>query len=198
VRLILGIGNPGERYRKNRHNVGFMFIDYLAMKYSLSFIPSQKDYYFAEHSRGENHFSLIKPTGYVNNSGFSVVQALAYYSASINDLLVIYDDIYLQPGVYRVKLSGGDGGHKGIRSIIFHVASADLPRLRIGVGGTEYPTENISEYVLSDFSMDEERIINNTFVNCAHLTESFINGGTKQLLDTNSQLIKSIKNLEIN
>jgi PTH1 family peptidyl-tRNA hydrolase len=123
VRLILGIGNPGERYRNNRHNVGFMFLDHLADKYSISFIPSQNDYYFAEHKIGQNYFGLIKPSSYVNNSGISAAQAISKYHSKIDDLLIIHDDVYLETGSFRLKLTGGDGGHKGVNSIIYHLSS---------------------------------------------------------------------------
>lgn len=190
MRLILGIGNPGERYRHNRHNVGFMFLDYLANKYSVSFLPARNDYYFAEHKIGENYFSLIRPSNYVNNSGFSAVQALANYNTSIDDLLVVHDDVYLTTGTFRLKLTGGDGGHKGVKSIIYHLSSEDVVRIRIGVGGKEFSQENIAEYVLSDFHNEDQRLLNEVFENCSSLTEAFICGGKKQLLDANSKLIK--------
>ena len=195
MRLILGIGNPGKRYQHNRHNVGFMFLDYLANKYSISFIPSRNDYYFAEHKIGENYFSLVKPSNYVNNSGFSAMQAISNYNASIDDLLVVHDDVYLETGTFRLKLSGGDGGHKGINSIIYNLSSEDVVRIRIGVGGKDFSQDNIAEYVLSDFNEDE-KLLNEVFENCSLLAEAFICGGKKQLLDVNSKLVKPNNNSE--
>ncbi|HEY4754798.1 MAG TPA: aminoacyl-tRNA hydrolase [Ignavibacteriaceae bacterium] len=195
MRLILGIGNPGKRYQHNRHNVGFMFLDYLANKYSISFIPSRNDYYFAEHKIGENYFSLVKPSNYVNNSGFSAMQAISNYNASIDDLLVVHDDVYLETGTFRLKLSGGDGGHKGINSIIYNLSSEDVVRIRIGVGGKDFSQDNIAEYVLSDFNEDE-KLLNEAFENCSLLAEAFICGGKKQLLDVNSKLVKPNNNSE--
>jgi len=196
VRLILGIGNPGKRYQHNRHNVGFMFLDYLANKYSISFIPSRNDYYFAEHKIGENYFSLVKPSNYVNNSGFSTIQAISNYNASIEDLLVVHDDVYLETGTFRLKLSGGDGGHKGINSIIYNLSSEDVVRIRIGVGGKDFSQDNIAEYVLSDFNNEDEKLLNEVFENCSLLAEAFICGGKKQLLDVNSKLVKPNNNSE--
>ncbi len=196
MRLILGIGNPGKRYQHNRHNVGFMFLDYLANKYSISFIPSRNDYYFAEHKIGENYFSLVKPSNYVNNSGFSAMQAISNYNASIDDLLVVHDDVYLETGTFRLKLSGGDGGHKGINSIIYNLSSEDVVRIRIGVGGKDFSQDNIAEYVLSDFNNEDEKLLNEAFENCSLLAEAFICGGKKQLLDVNSKLVKPNNNSE--
>lgn len=197
MRLILGIGNPGERYRNNRHNVGFMFLDHLADKYSISFIPSRKDYYFAEHKIGQNYFSLIKPSNYVNNSGISAAQAISKYHSEIDDLLIIQDDVYLETGSFRLKLTGGDGGHKGVNSIIYHLSCEDAVRIRIGVGGKNFSQDKIAEYVLSDFNNYDKKLLSEVFVNCAVLAESFICGGKKLLLDANSKLVKSNNNSEI-
>jgi peptidyl-tRNA hydrolase, PTH1 family len=194
VRLILGIGNLGERYRNNRHNVGFMFLNYFADKYSLSFIPSRNDYYFAEHKIEESYFSLIKPCNYVNNSGFSATQALSHYHAFVDDLLIIHDDVYLPIGLYRLKLSGGNGGHKGVSSILYHLSSEDVARIRIGVGGEDFSQDRIAEYVLSDFSNQEEKSLSKVFESCLTLVESFILGGKKQLLDSNSKITKPSRN----
>lgn len=198
MRLILGIGNQGERYRNNRHNVGFMFLDYLANKYAISFSPSRNDFYLAEHKIGENHFSLIKPSNFVNNSGTSSMQAISNYNATINDLLVIHDDVYLTTGAFRVKVSGGDSGHKGVNSIIYHLASEEFLRIRIGVGGNKFSQDNIADYVLSDFSNDDLKLLNDVFISCLKLTEAFICGGKKQLLDVNSKLTKPNNNSDIN
>lgn len=186
----MGIGNPGKRYLKNRHNVGFMFLDHLAGKYSLSFIPSKSDYYFAEHRLGKNNFSLIKPSTYVNNSGIAAQQAVSNYDIALDNILVVQDDIYLRFGFYRVKLSGGDGGHNGISSIIYHLATEDFVRIRIGVGKEKIWENNIAEHVLSDFSDEEQKSLSAVFDDCTLLVEAFILGGRKLLLDTNSKLQK--------
>lgn len=174
-----------------------MFLDYLANKYSISFTPSRNDYYFAEHKIGENYFSLIKPSNYVNNSGFSAMQALSKYHAELDDLLIIYDDVYLQTGTFRLKLSGGDGGHRGVNSIIYHLSSEEVARIRIGVGSKDFSQDNIAEYVLSDFCNEDEKLLNEVFENCSTLVEAFICGGKKQLLNANSKLVKPTNNSEI-
>ena len=191
MRLILGIGNPGRRYQKNRHNVGFMFLDYLADNYSISFVPSKGDYFSAQSNLAGNQFCLIKPSTFVNNSGYSALQAITNYDVQLEDLLVVYDDVYLPISEFRVRLAGGDGGHNGIKSIIFHLLSENFNRLRIGVRGNDYSQENLVDYVLSDFTDEELNIISSVFKKCTLLAEAFILGGTKQLLDVNSTLGKS-------
>ncbi len=171
-----------------------MLLDYLADKYSISFIPSRNEYYYSEHKIGENRLSLIKPSCYVNNSGFSALQAISHYHATLDDLLVIYDDVYLPTGSFRLKVNGGDGGHKGVSSMIYHLSSEEIIRIRIGVGGEDFSQDSIAEYVLSDFSLDDEKKLSEVFKNCFTLVESFIVGGKKQLLDTNSKLAKPISN----
>ena len=133
----------------------------------------------------------------MNNSGFSAAQSLLKYKAEIEDLLVIYDDVYLQTGTFRLKLSGGDGGHKGVNSIIYHLSCEDVARIRIGVGSKDFSQDNISEYVLSDFSKEDEKLLNEVFENCSKLVEAFIFGGKKQLLDVNSKLAKPAKDSEM-
>lgn len=189
MRIILGIGNIGDRYRNTRHNVGFMFLDYLASKYSISFLPSRNDYYFANHIIGENHFTLLKPSNFVNNSGFSVVQALSHFKVSTDDLLVIHDDVYLELGSLRVRMSGGDGGHKGVASIIYHLSLQDFSRIRIGVGEESFVKSDLVDYVLSDFRKNDMQLLDGVFEKCRILAESFIVGAKKQLLDVNSRII---------
>ena len=191
MRLILGIGNPGEHYQSNRHNVGFMFLDYFASKYSISFIPSRNDYYYAEHVKNQGEFCLIKPSRYVNNSGISANQAIHHYDASIDDLLVIHDDVHLPTGTFKVKLLGGDGGHRGVNSIIYHLFTDKFLRIRIGVGGKDLSQENLADYVLSDFGKEDGRLLEDVFEKCAMLLDAFIIGSKKQLLDANSLLPNS-------
>lgn len=194
MRLIIGIGNPGIRYQNNRHNVGFMFLDFFAEKYSLNFKPSQEDYYFADHKIGDNHFSLIKPSNYVNNSGFAAVQALSNYKSSLDDLLVVQDEVHLPLGAIRIKLGGGDGGHNGVGSIIYHTSSEEFARLRLGVGNQDNSSTTLVDYVLTDFETAEIKTLSDVFTNASILTEAFIKGGKKNMLDVNSKLFNKSDN----
>jgi peptidyl-tRNA hydrolase, PTH1 family len=192
VRIILGIGNPGRRYSFNRHNVGFMFLDYIAVKESLSFLPSKGDYYFTEGKVNNCEFNLIKPTTYVNDSGKAALQALQFNNSNIEDLLVIVDDLNLNFSEFRVRASGGDGGHNGIASIIYHLNSDKFPRIRIGINNAE--KDSYVDFVLSDFSKDEKNSLTNIFDDCMTLTKGFIEGGIKKMMDINSTLKDSSNN----
>jgi peptidyl-tRNA hydrolase, PTH1 family len=197
VRVILGIGNPGSQYKFNRHNIGFMLVDYLADKYSLKIVPSKNDYYFCEGKVDNSEFSLIKPSTYVNNSGIAASAALNHYDADITDLLVVHDDINLAFSVIKTKISGGDGGHNGLNSIIYHLISDQFPRIRIGVG-SNFKQGEMADYVLSNFNPEEQNKLGEIFLTAGCLIEEFIKGGRKQLLDANSKLSKGDQNKSLN
>lgn len=189
MRVIFGIGNPGSKYQNNRHNVGFLLLDYFAGKYSLSFQPSKGSYYFCEGNISGNNFMLVKPTTYVNNSGIAAAELNEKFNLNLDDFLVIHDDINLEVSTLKVKVSGSDGGHNGISSLIYNFASNKFPRLRIGIG-KNFKKGEMAEYVLSDFNNSEFEEFKNSFDAGSFLLEEFICGGTKRLLDANSRLNK--------
>ena len=190
MQVIIGIGNPGSRYRFNRHNVGFQFLDYFAEKKSLNFKASKSDYYFAEGGSDNNPFLLVKPSSYVNNSGIPVLSVLEEYKIQLNNLLVIVDDINIPVSIIRVRKSGGDGGHNGLGSIIYHLNSQEFPRLRIGIGN-DFESGNLPDYVLSDFNEDEFKKLLKTFDVCSILVDEFINDGFQKMLNSYSRLFTS-------
>lgn len=195
MRVILGIGNPGIRYQNNRHNVGFQFLDFFSRKHSLQFQPSKFDFYFAEGQFQNNPFILVKPTSYVNNSGIPLSVILKEYDIQLEDLLVIVDDINLPISSFRLRKSGGDGGHNGLYSIIYHLNSSDFARLRIGIGDKFTPGQ-MPDYVLSDFSPEENEIIHKIFSICSGLVEDFISDGLQKMLNSYSKTVKQNKSDE--
>ena len=195
MRVIFGIGNPGGKYQNNRHNVGFMLLDYFAEKHLLSFIPSKGSYYSCEGNLSGNDFILVKPTTYVNNSGLAALEISEKYSLNTEDFLVLHDDINLENSMLKVKISGSDGGHNGLSSLIYNFASDKFPRLRIGIGKS-FKKGEMAAYVLSDFSNEESTELKKSFETGIFLIEEFISGGIKNLLDTNSKIYKSIKKID--
>jgi peptidyl-tRNA hydrolase, PTH1 family len=187
VRIVVGIGNPGKRYENTRHNIGFLILNQFAEKNKISFTPSKADYYFSEGEIDGSTFVLIKPATYVNNSGLAVTQALEYYSTGLNDLLVVVDDINLATGSLRVRASGGDGGHNGIKSIIYHLNSNEFARIRVGIG-SEFGKGEMADYVLSKFHKNDFELIKESTGKTDILIKEFISGGIKQMLDLNSKL----------
>jgi len=190
LRIIFGIGNPGIRYEFTRHNAGFLLLDYFAKKNSISFKESTGEYLEASGKISNQNFVLIKPVTYVNNSGIAARQVFDKYNTTPDDLLVVSDDTNLKNYILRVRLSGGDGGHNGLTSIIYHLMTDQFARIRIGIGINSSDVA-LSDYVLSKFSTKELEEYQNTFIKGSQLIEEFIVGGSKKMLETNSILINS-------
>jgi len=192
VRAIIGIGNPGSSYQFNKHNAGFLLIDYFAKLNSINFIPSKYSYYQASGAIGPAGYVLIKPTTYVNKSGIAAQEVVENFNLSHEDLLVVCDDVYLDTGSFKVKLSGGDGGHNGLSSIIYHLNTIDFLRIKIGVGRSS-EEKKLADHVLSDFSDEEEPILTDVFKKSSILIREFITGGTEKMLEANSKLYNEEK-----
>jgi PTH1 family peptidyl-tRNA hydrolase len=187
VRAIVGIGNPGSRYKANRHNVGFQFLDFFAERRSLAFKASKFDYYYSEGELSGMPFVLIKPDTYVNLSGVAVLNCVTNYKINVQDVLIVVDDINLATALIRIRKSGGDGGHNGLNSIIYHLNSNDFPRLRIGIG-SDFKDGDLSDYVLSNFDKKELLKLNKSFDLSIQLIDCFILNGFHKMLNTFSRL----------
>ncbi|MBN2572026.1 MAG: aminoacyl-tRNA hydrolase [Ignavibacteriales bacterium] len=182
MRAIFGIGNPGSAYSETRHNVGFMILDKFAELNKLKFRTSKFKYYYAEGSISASPFFLIKPTTYVNLSGEAALSFVEKHKIDIQDLLVVCDDVNFSEGEVRLKITGGDAGHKGLKSIIYHLQSNQFPRIRFGVG-SNFESGNLSEYVLDKFENNTFDLIENSIKFAVVLIEKFILYGTKGMLD---------------
>ncbi len=154
--LVAGLGNPGDEYEKTRHNIGFMVIDTLAARLSISLKQKKPDYVFGRGFIEEQKVVLMKPLTYMNRSGIAVRDVL-WKHEEVEGILVIHDDLDLEPGVIRVRKTGSSGGHNGIQSIIDFLNSKDFNRLKIGIGR---PKRGATEqYVLKNFSKQERPVI---------------------------------------
>lgn len=196
MRVIVGIGNPGSRYKNNKHNVGFQFLDFFVKKKLLLFKASKFEYHFAEGDFSGAPFVLIKPDTYVNNSGLAVLDCINHYKVDVDDLLVVVDDINLSLSDIRIRKSGGDGGHNGLSSIIYHLNNKNFSRLRIGIG-SDFESGNLIDYVLSDFDKNDFLQLEKSFNLSIQLVESFISDGYNKMLNTFSRFIKA-ENLKNN
>ena len=192
MRAIIGIGNPGARYKNNRHNIGFQFLDYFAEKRSLVFRPSKFDYEFVEGNVSENGFVLIKPVTFVNLSGSAVLECTEFYRLNIEDIIVIVDDINLPLASLRIRKSGGDGGHNGLSSIIFNLNSDNFARFRVGVGN-EFEKGSLADYVLTDFDKEEMKILESVFQDSSVLIEYFVIGGYDMMMREYGKIINDSK-----
>lgn len=154
MKLIVGLGNPGEKYENTRHNIGFIILDELAKRYNLEFKYDKKfDAAVATIIFGGNKALIVKPMTYVNLSGNSLIKAMNYYNVELEDTLIIYDDIDLETGRLRIREQGGHGGHNGVRSIIQHTGSRKVKRIKIGIDVDK--SIPLDQYVLGRFSKRE-------------------------------------------
>ena len=153
MKLIVGLGNPGEKYSGNRHNIGFMAVDEIARGYSFPAWKKRFQGYTAEGQIGLEKCILLKPSTYMNESGRAVGEAMRFYKLPLSDVIVIHDEIDLKPGVIRVKKSGGNAGHNGLKSISAH-AGNDYVRVRLGI---DHPGDRalVAHYVLQDFAKSD-------------------------------------------
>ena len=182
MRAILGIGNPGREYENTRHNAGFDILDRFAESHSLVFKPSKGDYYLAGSEDFATPFFLIKPTTYVNNSGLAAKDFIEKYNLDANDLLVIADDINLDLGKIRIRKSGGDGGHNGIASLIYHLNTDQFPRLRFGIGN-DFQKGNMASYVLDKFDDEIRTSLEPKFKFVSELIYEYVKGGLPYMLN---------------
>ncbi|MBR6617262.1 MAG: aminoacyl-tRNA hydrolase [Oscillospiraceae bacterium] len=168
--LIVGLGNPGMTYENTRHNAGFMTIDALAKEHNIEVRNMKFKGYCGEVMLGGQKCLLLKPNTYMNNSGESVVAAMQFYKLDIDHVIVVYDDISLDPGKLRIRRKGSDGGHNGIKSIIALTGSQDFARIKVGVGKKPHKDYNLADWVLSKFKKDEMPLMEDACKNaCAAL-----------------------------
>jgi PTH1 family peptidyl-tRNA hydrolase len=169
--LIVGLGNPGKKYKRTRHNVGFMVIDAIASRQKKTFTKIDDIYWACSYQNQNKHIILMKPATYMNLSGQAVASGMARYNIDLSRLLVICDDINLEFGTIRIRSKGSDGGQKGLRSIISVLATQDFPRLRIGIG--DHFSDAV-EYVLSRFSKKEDEFLVSIIAMAADAVDHFI------------------------
>jgi PTH1 family peptidyl-tRNA hydrolase len=158
VKLVVGLGNPGMRYRCNRHNAGFLVVDHLALQYDISIGQTLFDAHIGKGKIAGNAVLLAKPQTFMNLSGMAVGKLADYYRIELEELIVVHDDLDLPFQTIRLKAGGGHGGHKGLISIIDHLGVSDFLRVRLGIGRPEHKSM-VEGYVLSPFSEEETTVL---------------------------------------
>jgi len=187
LKLIVGLGNPGNDYVNTRHNVGFIVLEKFANDKNLVFEKDNNLYYCA-FKKSNNQYALLKPLTYMNLSGRAIKHFAQIHKISHDDILVVYDDLALPFLTYKLKPKGGDGGHNGIKSIIQELGNSSFPRLRIGIGNN-FQKGEMADYVLDKFNNDElsqlELLYNNQLKS---IIDNFLHRGIKGALDFVSKL----------
>ena len=157
--LIVGLGNPGKDYARSRHNAGWRALDILAQNLGCKIDKGKFQGLYGQANYAGTKVFLLKPQTYMNLSGRSVLQLSAYYNIPPQRIIVLFDDISLEPGRLRVRPDGSAGGHNGIKSVIAELGSQEFPRVKIGVGAKPHPEADLADWVLSGFSASEEKAL---------------------------------------
>ncbi len=174
--LIVGLGNPEKKYEFTRHNAGFLALDTLAKRHDIKVNKLKfKSLYGLGVINGEK-VALLKPSTYMNLSGQAVVEAMNFYKIPIDRVIVMFDDISLEPSFLRIRRKGTDGGHNGIKNIIYLSGADTFPRIKIGVGKKPNPQYDLADWVLSHFSKDEFKLMENAFEKACDAVELIVSG----------------------
>lgn len=174
---MVGLGNPGSKYWNTRHNVGFAALDALADKLHARVDRVKFQALTGQASLDGQKLILLKPTTYMNLSGQAVQAAAKFYKIPPERILVMFDDISLDPGRLRVRKNGSAGGHNGIKSIISCIGSQEFPRVKIGVGAKPHPDYDLADWVLSTFPYDQREAMDETYKRAAEAALTVITQG---------------------
>lgn len=178
--LIVGLGNPGREYEKTRHNCGFRALDLLADSLGCKADKLKFQGLYTQVNYNGTKLFLLKPQTFMNLSGRSVLQLSAYFNIPPQRIIVMFDDISLEPGRLRIRPNGSAGGHNGIKSIIQEVGSQEFPRVKIGVGAKPNPNYDLADWVLSTFSVNEEKAMAVALDNAAKAALAIIDHGVPE------------------
>ncbi len=152
--IVVGLGNPGAKYEKTRHNAGFMAIDYIAERCGVKIDRAKFHSLVAEATIANKRVLLMKPETFMNNSGVAIAEAKSFYKITNDNVVVLHDEISFEPGLIRIRRKGSAGGHNGLKSIIERLPGEDFPRVKIGVGKKPTPEYDLADWVLGKMNAD--------------------------------------------
>jgi PTH1 family peptidyl-tRNA hydrolase len=179
-KLVVGLGNPGVRYRATRHNVGFLVVDELAQRWHVEWAGAPRGVE-GLIARGPRAW-LLKPLTFMNLSGFAVQQVMQFYKVELPDLLVVVDEVQLELGRLRARRSGSAGGHNGLKSVIAQLGTEEFARLRIGVGRGD-GRRDLADHVLSTFAPEERATVEEAVARAADAVELFVSDGIEPVMN---------------
>lgn len=186
MKVIVGLGNPGFKYKHTRHNIGFTVVDHLAKRLQLSLKKNKWQGRSANTFVAGSKVALLQPMTYMNASGEAIRPFLDYYDMTVDDMLVIYDDLDLPTGKIRLRMKGGTGGHNGMKSIVQHVGTKDFKRLRIGINHPETTYDTI-DHVLRPFAKDEKSVITSAVNQAADACEDWLSTPFLEIMNDYNQ-----------
>jgi len=182
VRLVVGLGNPGRSYQKTRHNLGYRVVDLLAEKHKTQFKGGKGEYLYCRVVVEGRKVYLLKPLTFMNASGQAVFDSLRFFNLTPPELFVICDDVALPFGTLRIREKGSDGGHKGLRSIIYQLGTEEFPRLRLGIGPAAEGID-LEDFVLQRFEKEEGKNVEELIQRGSQAVESSIILGVRESMN---------------
>ncbi len=181
--IICGLGNPGTQYEGTRHNIGFMTIDTLCEKYKLDCKKLRFKSLTCDAMISGKRCLIMKPTTFMNNSGEAVTEAMSFYKIPPERTIIVFDDISLEPGKLRIRRKGSDGGHNGIKSIIYLSGSDMFPRIKMGVGAKPHPDYNLADWVLGHFRKEQAEALETAMDNAVSSIELMVGGKMNEAMN---------------
>lgn len=181
--IICGLGNPGTQYEGTRHNIGFMTIDTLCDKYKLDCKKLRFKSLTCDAMISGKRCLIMKPTTFMNNSGEAVTEAMSFYKIPPERTIIVFDDISLDPGKLRIRRKGSDGGHNGIKSIIYLSGSDMFPRIKMGVGAKPHPDYNLADWVLGHFKKEQAEALETAMDNAVSSIELMVGGKMNEAMN---------------
>ena len=169
--IVVGLGNPGNKYTLTRHNSGFLCLDMLSQKFNFRIDRLKFKSLIGDTTINGHRCIVMKPQTFMNNSGEAVRECASFYKIPPENVIVIYDDISLDVGKLRIRRKGTDGGHNGIKSIIYHLNSDQFPRIKVGCGKKPHPDYDLADWVLSEFKKDEQKALEPALENACKALE---------------------------
>lgn len=174
--IIAGLGNPGTEYENTRHNIGFMTVDTLCEKYKVSCKKLKFKSLTCDAMIAGKRCLIMKPSTFMNKSGEAVTEAMSFYKIPPERTIIVYDDISLEPGKLRIRRKGSDGGHNGIKNIIYLSGFDTFPRIKMGVGAKPHPDYNLADWVLGHFKKEDGKKLEQCFDNAVSALELMVAG----------------------
>ncbi len=174
--MIVGLGNPGPKYATTRHNAGFLCIENLENKLGFSTKKLKFHSLIGDTKIGNSKVLVMKPQTMMNNSGVAVSECASFYKIPPENIIVIFDDISLEPGLLRIRRKGSAGGHNGIKSIIRHLGSENFPRIKLGVGKKPHPDYDLADWVLANFPKADIPLMRDAIDNACSALEIMVKG----------------------
>ena len=181
--LVVGLGNPGNKYTYTRHNSGFLCLDMLSDKLNFKIDRLKFKSLICDTNINGHRCIVMKPQTFMNNSGEAVRECAAFYKIPAEKVIVIYDDISLDVGKLRIRRKGTDGGHNGIKSIIYHLNSDQFPRIKVGCGKKPHPDYDLIDWVISEFKKDELKALEPALSNACKALELMLDNNIEKAMN---------------